>query len=78
MKDKHIHIPANLEEMISLAEVLAEDTCLLRVDLYNICGSIKFGELTFYSAGGMGLFTDSQWDEKIGDWLKLPFDKHMI
>ena len=72
MKDKHIPMPTNLNKMISLAEALAEDTCFLRVDLYNICGSIKFGELTFYPAGGMSLFTDSQWDEKIGNWLTLP------
>ena len=72
VKDKYIPMPTNLNKMISLAETLAGDICFLRVDFYNICGAIKFGELTFFPAGGMGLFTDSQWDEKIGNWLTLP------
>lgn len=63
--------------MINLAEALAGDTCFLRVDLYNICGSIKFGELTFYPAGEWACLPILN-GIKNGGWLKLPFDKHMI
>ena len=68
----HIEImPENLEEMISLAEFLSQDLKFLRVDLYNVHGRIYFGELTFYPAAGMGAFVPSEWDDKIGNWLRL-------
>ena len=74
-KDKQIPMPTNLQQMISLAETVADNVSFLRVDLYNISGRIKFGELTFYPASGIGRFTLPLWDENIGGWLKLPHDK---
>ena len=47
------------------------DLRFLRVDLYNVHGLIYFGELTFYPAAGMGAFVPSEWDDKIGNWLRL-------
>lgn len=38
MKDKHIPMPTNLQEMICLAEQIADKACFMRVDLYNING----------------------------------------
>lgn len=68
----HIEImPENLEDMISLADFLSQDFKFLRVDLYNVHGLIYFGELTFYPAAGMGAFVPSEWDDKIGNWLRL-------
>ena len=40
--------PENFETMVHLAEELSRGFPMLRVDLYNISGKIKFGELTFY------------------------------
>ena len=68
----HIEImPENLNEMISLAEHLANGYKFLRVDLYNIKGKIYFGELTFYPAAGMGEFVPEEWDYRLGSLLSV-------
>ena len=66
------NIPNNLSEMIGVAEKLSSGFKFLRVDLYNVKGKIYFGEQTFYPAAGMGAFIPEEWDEKIGEWLKVP------
>lgn len=64
-------IPSNLKEMVVIAEKLSSGIPFLRVDLYNINDIIFFGETTFFPAGGMGDFTDSSWDERLGSWINL-------
>lgn len=39
--------PKNLEEMVELARKLSEDFPFVRVDLYDVDGSVYFSELTF-------------------------------
>ena len=58
--------PDALNEMVSVAEILAKGADLVRVDLYNIEGKIFFGELTNYPNGGMAPFTPSKWDTIFG------------
>lgn len=57
--------PINYEEMIKCAQILSKPFPYVRVDLFNIDGSIYFNEFTFYSGGG---FTLSKTDviQKIG------------
>ena len=43
----------------------------LRVDFYNVNGKIFFGELTFYPASGMLLWTTEETDKEIGIYLNL-------
>lgn len=70
--DADIQIPENINEMINLAEKLAEGLPFVRIDFYNVDGRIYFGEFTFFPAGGM-----SHWDGEVdvdamwGSWLKL-------
>ena len=64
-----IELPNNLKEMISLAERLSKNESFLRVDFYNVNGTIFFGELTFYPASGMGRFTPDKSDLEIGNYL---------
>lgn len=71
-------LPENLSKMIELAEKLSFGLPFIRVDLYNIYGKIYFGELTFFPAGGVGAFTDQEWDRKLGDWLELPQKKKLV
>ena len=47
----------------------------VRVDLYNINGHIYFGEMTFFHFAANVPFEPPIWDEKIGNWLKLPCDE---
>jgi hypothetical protein len=64
--------PKNFDKMLELAEVLAKDIPFVRIDFYNINGKIYFGEITFFPAAGMGKFEPEEWDEKLGNMIKLP------
>ena len=44
--------PNNLQEMIRLAECLANYFLYVRIDFYNIKGKIYFGEITFHQGSG--------------------------
>lgn len=44
--------PLNLEKMLEVAALLSKGFPIVRVDLYNINGSVYFGEMTFTSLGG--------------------------
>ena len=66
-----IDLPEKWREMIEVAEVLSKGFPFLRVDLYELNGSIFFGELTFYPASGFLPFDPEEWDLKFGNMLKL-------
>ena len=63
--------PENLENMIQVAQNLAQPFPFVRVDLYSIKGKTIFSELTFYPNGGFAPFYPAEWEYKIGDWIKL-------
>lgn len=69
---KQIPCPSNFKKMIELAEKLSEGIPFARVDLYNVSGTIYFGEITFFPANGLGHFIPEEADEQIGRLLKLP------
>jgi hypothetical protein len=64
--------PAQMEEMIRLAEVLSQGIPHVRVDFYEVNGKIYFGELTFFHWSGMMPFEPEEWDRTFGDWITLP------
>lgn len=63
--------PKNFEDMITVAEKLSEGLKHVRVDLYNINGSVYFGEMTFFHYSGLVPFRPNKWDGIWGQWLKL-------
>jgi hypothetical protein len=63
--------PANLSEMLAIAEALARDFDFVRVDLYNARGQIYFGELTFTPRAGIFNFEPKEWDEILGAKWRL-------
>jgi len=63
--------PEVFEEMLALAEKLAQPFVFVRADLYNINAKIYFGELTFYPTDGISPFTPQEWDAKLGDLIDL-------
>lgn len=63
--------PKKFEEMIQLAEILAQNNKFLRVDFYEINGEIYFGELTFYPGSGLEEFTPEIYDELLGSWINI-------
>lgn len=63
--------PINYELMVEFAKILCDVAAFVRVDFYNSNGDIFFGEITFYPASGMGVFTPDIYDLKLGELLKL-------
>lgn len=63
--------PANLEEMVAVAEKLSQGLPHVRVDLYSINGQIYLGEFTFYTWGGAMPFEPKEYDYKFGDLIDL-------
>ena len=66
------------QKVRSLAEKLSKGEAHMRVDFYEVNNKVYFDEITFFHFGEMVPFTPPQWDEKIGDWLKLPFCHYKI
>lgn len=64
--------PHSFDEMKAIASKLSKGIPHVRVDLYEVNGKPLFGELTFCHFGGMVPFKPEEWDNKFGEWLKLP------
>jgi TupA-like ATPgrasp len=65
--------PPLLGEMIRCAEALAEDTDMVRVDLYAVKGRIYFGELTHTPGSGLSPLRPRIWDARWGAWWTMDF-----
>lgn len=64
--------PKTYDEMVELAEKLAEKLPFVRVDFYEINGRVRFGELTLYPGSGFEEFSPEVWDDTLGSWIELP------
>jgi hypothetical protein len=64
--------PYNLEDMLSICRRVASQIPFVRVDLYSIQRKVYMGEITFYPASGMGVFTPQEWNCKLGKFISLP------
>lgn len=73
--DKKPEKPVNFEQMKELVAKLSKDIPFLRVDLYEINGKIYFSELTFSPCSGFMPFNPEEYDEIVGNLLKLPMEK---
>ena len=70
--------PKNLGEMKDICKKLAKDIPFVRVDLYVIDDKKFFGELTFYPASGIGVFTPDEWDKRFDPSKCLGRGKYLI
>lgn len=64
--------PKCLQEMIEYAKILSEGFPFVRVDFYEVEGTVYFGELTFFHGGGDGWFEPKEMDKVFGDLITLP------
>jgi len=64
--------PPNLGPMLTIAKKLARPFDFMRVDLYDVDGSIVFGELTPYPCGGLERFRPASFDRELGEKWQLP------
>jgi hypothetical protein len=63
--------PKKLEEMLCACRKLVSQIPYARVDLYSIQEKVYFGEITFFPASGLGVFTPNEWNDKLGDLIYL-------
>lgn len=68
---KHKRKPENYDKMLEIVAVLSKSLNFVRVDLYNINGSIYFGELTFYPDNCNGRVEPFEYEKLIGDYLDI-------
>ena len=69
-KDFDIPPPENLQDMLKIAVKLSFGFDFVRVDLYNVFGTIYFGELTFTPVGGRLRLRPESWDKALGQkWI---------
>ena len=68
-------LPANIEEMIKVAEELSGGIDFVRVDLYNVDGQILFSELTNYPFAGNFHFIPRSFDREVSAQWKS-FDNY--
>lgn len=61
--------PNNFQEMIVIAEKLAQDFPFVRVDLYNINGRIVLSEMTFIPTGGNMKIEPKEVLKEWGSWI---------
>ena len=60
--------PLSLDRMTEVAEEIGRRFPFVRVDFYEIDGRPRFGEVTFYSDSGYGLFDPPAADLLLGDF----------
>ena len=76
MSGKEIEKPSTFEEMKEIASRLSEGMKFVRIDLYEINGQVYFGEFTFFHGGGFWPFAPEEWEEKLGNLIKIENDKN--
>lgn len=63
--------PSAMDQMFELAAKMAEGMPFVRVDLYQSCGKIYFGEMTFYPTNGFDANILPETDKYWGNLLTL-------
>jgi hypothetical protein len=63
--------PANIDQIIVMAEKLSADFDAVRIDLYNSDGKIYFGEITHYHTSGLARFHPVSFDFELGGHWNL-------
>jgi len=66
-----IEKPKGFEEMQNLATKLSQNIPHVRVDFYDINGTVYFGEMTFFHWSGFVRFEPEEWDYKLGELIRL-------
>lgn len=64
-------MPDKFDDMKSIAQKLSKDIPFVRVDFYYINRKVYFGEMTFYPDSGCGKIEPKEWDNKLGEWIKI-------
>jgi hypothetical protein len=74
--DRIVPRPDTYNEMFLIAKVLSRDMAYARIDLYEVCGKVYFGEITLYPTSGFTAFKCFEDDVELGSWITLPLSYH--
>ena len=64
--------PVSFSKMQDIAKELSKGFPQVRIDLYEVDGTVYFSEYTFYDWAGLIKFKPADWDDKLGDMIVLP------
>lgn len=64
-------LPSAFKLMFELAEKISVGYPHLRVDFYEVNGTVYIGELTLYHGSGLMWFKPDVWPLKMGEWLDI-------
>lgn len=67
----HMQKPHKLDEMLALASKLSKGHHFLRIDLYEINGSVFFSEFTFFTDAGFEPYHPEHWDYDFGEMIQI-------
>ena len=70
--ERYIKKPIQYERMLEIAHTLSKPFPEARIDLYEVDGKIRFGEITFFDGSGYMTFAPDSFDEKMGEKFVLP------
>lgn len=68
--------PENFSEMMRVAELISSPFPALRVDLFNVNGKVRFGEMTFYPWSGYIKFNPDEFDYILGEHFEINYMQH--
>ncbi len=68
---KPVPAPPHFDALKNICRELSRGIPFARIDLYCVNAKNYFGEITFFPASGMGTFVPEEWNEKLGNLLKL-------
>lgn len=63
--------PLHYKKMREVARMLSYGIPFCRIDLYDTPIQAYFGEITFYPASGLGVFTPSKYNGRLGEMITL-------
>lgn len=64
--------PQSFEKMLKYSEKLSKGFPFVRMDFYDLKGTVVFGEMTFTPAGGLAAYYSQEGLKYLGDLLRLP------
>lgn len=73
--NEKVERPMCLNELNSIAEILARPFPFVRVDLYEVNGKVYFGELTFSPMGGLIGVQTNQAQRVLGEMINIDYKK---
>ena len=69
--DKEQKKPQSFEKMKTISQKLAKGMPFVRIDFYEIEGSLYFGEIKFFPASGLEKFKPEKWNNIFGDMIDI-------